>query len=70
MASNDRLPLVHPSRARARDLIDERVLETALNGRADRLVTLSTADFAVAAQFRLAVVQPRELLCQLREVQS
>ena len=70
MASNDRLPLVHPSRARARDLIDERALETALNGRADRLVTLNTADFAVAAQFRLAVVQLRELLRQLREVQS
>jgi len=70
MASNDPLPLVHPFRARARDLIDERALETALNGRADRLVTLNTADFAVAAQFRLAVVQLRELLRQLREVPS
>jgi putative PIN family toxin of toxin-antitoxin system len=57
-------------RPRARDPADDMVLETALNGRADRLVTLNTADFAVAAQFRLAVVQPRELLRQLREGQS
>jgi putative PIN family toxin of toxin-antitoxin system len=57
-------------RPRARDPSDDMVLETALNGRADRLVTLNTRDFAAAAQFRLAVAQPGELLCQLQKGQS
>ena len=43
------------------------VLETALNGRADYLVTLNTRDFAATAPFQLAVVEPRALLHQLLE---
>ncbi|MFP4247908.1 MAG: PIN domain-containing protein [Halochromatium sp.] len=56
--------LWHP---RARDPDDDRVLETALNGRADHLVTLNTRNFAAAAPFQLAVVEPRALLHQLQE---
>jgi putative PIN family toxin of toxin-antitoxin system len=57
-------------RPRARDPADDIVLETALNGRADRLVTFNTGDFAAAARFGLPVVDPRELLRQLQEGQS
>ncbi len=52
-------------RPRTRDPADDMVLETALNGRADHLVTLNTADFAAAAQFRLKVLTPGALLHQL-----
>lgn len=54
-------------RPRARDPADDMVLETALNGRADYLVTLNTRDFAATAPFQLAVVEPRALLHQLLE---
>ena len=48
-------------RPQTRDAADEMVLETALNGRADALVTLNTADFARAAQtFRLPLLTPGE----------
>lgn len=57
-------------RPRARDPADDMVLETALNGRADRLATFNTGDFTAAARFGLAVVHPRELLRQLQEGQS
>jgi predicted nucleic acid-binding protein len=41
------------------------VLETALNGRADALVTLNTADFAKAAQtFRLPLLTPGQFYRQ------
>lgn len=46
-------------RPQTRDAADEMVLETALNGRADALVTLNAADFAKAApRFRLALLTP------------
>jgi putative PIN family toxin of toxin-antitoxin system len=57
-------------RPRARDPADDMVLETALNGRADRLATFNTGNFTAAARFGLAVVHPRELLRQLQEGQS
>lgn len=57
-------------RPHARDPADDMVLETALNGRADRLVTLNTGDFTVATQFNLAVAQPHELLRELYEEQA
>jgi putative PIN family toxin of toxin-antitoxin system len=42
---------------------DEMVLEAALNGRADALVTFSLRDFAMAAsRFGLAVATPGEIL--------
>jgi putative PIN family toxin of toxin-antitoxin system len=54
-------------RPRARDPADDMVLETALNGRADRLITLNTADFAAADGFGLVVVQPGIFLRQLQQ---
>ena len=46
-------------RPQTRDAADEMVLETALNGRADILVSLNTADFAKAAsRFRLDLLTP------------
>jgi len=45
-------------RPQLRDPADEMVLETALNGHADALVTLNTADFSTAVNFRLPVLTP------------
>jgi putative PIN family toxin of toxin-antitoxin system len=46
---------------------DEMVLEAALNGRADALVTHNVRDFAAAAlRFGLAVLTPQEVLEKLR----
>ncbi len=46
---------------------DEMVLETAVNGRADALVTHNVKDFALAAErFGLRVLRPGELLEELR----
>lgn len=46
-------------RPQTRDAADEMVLETALNGGADALVTLNTADFSKAVQrFRLGLLTP------------
>ncbi|WP_043463327.1 putative toxin-antitoxin system toxin component, PIN family [Azovibrio restrictus] len=46
-------------RPQTRDAADEMVLETALNGRADALVSLNTADFSKAARrFRLSLLTP------------
>jgi len=43
------------------------VLETALNGRANALVTVNVGDFAAAASFRLPVLLPGTFLRQLQE---
>ncbi len=49
-----------------RDPDDELVLEAAINGRADVLVTFNIRDYFPAAQyFRLEVVRPAELLRRL-----
>ncbi len=53
-------------RPQLRDPADEMVLETALNGRADALVTLNIADFGAASQFNLTVLPPAAFLHQLR----
>jgi predicted nucleic acid-binding protein len=54
-------------RPQLRDPADEMVLETALNGRAQVLVTLNTADFVAAAErFRLSVLTPGIFLQQLQ----
>jgi len=46
---------------------DEMVLEAAVNGRADRLVTHNTRDFAVAGiTFGLPIVTPGALLLEMR----
>ncbi len=57
-------------RPQLRDAADEMVLETALNGRADALVTLNISDFSAAAQFRLSVLSPGVFLRQLQEEKS
>ena len=44
---------------------DEMVLETAVNGGADLLVTFNRRHFARAAQFRSMVVSPGEALIQI-----
>ena len=48
-------------RPQTRDAADEMVLETALNGSADALITQNKADFGKAAQtFRLPLLAPGE----------
>jgi predicted nucleic acid-binding protein len=54
-------------RPQLRDAADEMVLETALNGRADALVTLNARDFTAASNFRLPVLTPGTFLRQLQE---
>lgn len=54
-------------RPQLRDPADEMVLETALNGRAEVLVTLNIADFVPASHFRLPVLTPGAFLRQLQE---
>lgn len=50
-------------RPQLRDVADEMVLETAVNGRAEALVTYNVRDFIPAAErFDLSVQRPRELL--------
>ena len=49
------------------DPTDDMVLETAVNGRADMLVTVNQADFAAAAKtFAVEIVRPSEALDRLR----
>ena len=46
---------------------DEMVLETAINGRANALVTYNVADFAVAAKrFKISVLSPADLLKRVK----
>ena len=46
---------------------DEMVLEAAINGRADVLVTYNVADFAgIAERFRIAVMHPADLLKKVK----
>jgi putative PIN family toxin of toxin-antitoxin system len=54
-------------RPQVRDLNDEMVLETAINGRADALVTYNIADFAAAGRrFRIPVLPPADLLRKVK----
>lgn len=54
-------------RPQLRDAGDEMVLETAINGRADALVTYNVRDFLPAAgRFGLRVLRPGELLKEIR----
>ena len=54
-------------RPQLRDPADEMVLETALNGRAEALVTLNTGDFGAASHFRLPVLTPGAFLRRLQQ---
>jgi putative PIN family toxin of toxin-antitoxin system len=54
-------------RPQSRDPNDEMVLEAAINGRADALVTYNVADFAGPAErFRVSVLRPAELLRKVK----
>ena len=54
-------------RPQLRDPGDEMVLEAAINGEADALVTYNTADFAAAGdRFGIAVLRPAELLKKVK----
>ena len=55
-------------RPQLRDAADEMVLETALNGRANALVTTNINDFKPASHFGLSVLLPGVFLRQLKEV--
>lgn len=55
-------------RPQLRDPGDEMVLETAVNGRADALVTFNMRDFGTApARFGIEVMIPRELIERMRK---
>ncbi len=54
-------------RPQLRDPDDEMVLETALNGRADVLITFNVDDFSAAGRFGLPVLTPAAFLRQLNE---
>jgi putative PIN family toxin of toxin-antitoxin system len=54
-------------RPQSPDPNDEMVIEAAINGRADALVTFNAADFAKAAQrFGVLVLRPAELLRKVK----
>ena len=54
-------------RPQLRDANDEMVLEAAVNGRADALVTFNTVHFtAAAARFHLPIWLPQRLLQEIR----
>lgn len=54
-------------RPQVHDTNDEMVLEAAINGDADALVTYNTADFSVAAErFGIAVLTPAQLLKKVK----
>lgn len=54
-------------RPQVHDANDEMVLEAAINGRADALVTYNVSDFALAAErFAIRIVRPPELLREIR----
>lgn len=54
-------------RPQSRDPNDEMVLEAAINGRADALVTYNIADFARPAErFKISVLRPADLLKKVR----
>jgi putative PIN family toxin of toxin-antitoxin system len=48
------------------DIADEMVLETAINGRADCIVTFSTRHFAPAVRFGIETIRPDEALRRIR----
>lgn len=54
-------------RPQTRDANDEMVLEAAINGRADALVTYNIADFTAAGEkFEIPILSPAELLRKVK----
>ena len=55
-------------RPQLRDPFDERVLEAAINGKADALITFNTKDFGEApGRFGIALMSPRQALRRISE---
>jgi predicted nucleic acid-binding protein len=54
-------------RPKLRDPGDEHMLEAALNGRADAIVTFNRRDFAPAAELGLRLALPRDILAELEK---
>jgi len=48
------------------DIADEMVLETAINGRAEYVVTFNTSDFLPAVRFGIEVVTPAQMIGRMR----
>lgn len=48
------------------DIADEMVLETAINGAADAIVTFNTRHFTAASRFAIAIIRPDEALRRLQ----
>lgn len=58
--------IIHRSwRPRLNDPGDEHILEAALNGRADAIVTFNRRDFAPAEELGLRLALPRDILLEL-----
>jgi predicted nucleic acid-binding protein len=56
-------------RPQLRDPCDEMVLEAAVNGRADTLITFNLRDFGAApARFGIKVLLPREAIVRVRSI--
>ena len=54
-------------RPQARDPSDEMVLEAAINGQADALVTYNVVDFAAAGErFKIAILRPADVLRRVK----
>lgn len=49
-------------RPQLRDPSDEMVLETAINGRADAMVTFNVRDFGPASRFGISVLRPADVV--------
>lgn len=54
-------------RPQLRDPGDEFVLEAAVNGQAEAIVTFNLRDFAAAVRFGVEVITPRELVRRIEE---
>lgn len=66
-AASEAIEISFQWRPQLRDANDEMVLETALNGQADALVTHNVKDFlSAAAKFGLRILRPGELLKEIR----
>jgi predicted nucleic acid-binding protein len=65
----ERVRLAFLWRALLPDIDDDMVLETAVNGRADGIVTFNRRDFAPVQQFGIAVLSPAEALSRLEKKQ-
>jgi putative PIN family toxin of toxin-antitoxin system len=66
-AQAEPVDLAYRWRPQLRDPGDEMVLETAINGRADAIVTFNRRDFGAAERFGIALWLPRECLERMRD---